>query len=123
MALSRTFQDSEGELSVFPFIDMCNHSSNPTAHFVVLTAERLLLRSGSAQLGVRGCRSDKPHVHLYSIRDIPAGGSVSLLYDERDVASKEDAEMWRLRYGFVPKAAASCKRESLDNQLVTALQL
>jgi hypothetical protein len=108
MALSRTFADEEGELTFLPLIDLCNHSSNPNVNVFVATSEilkvhRLTAIKGKGTFGVPGCRGhERPHAHLYAARDIAAGDELTLLYDERGTSSDEDAEMWRLRYGFVP---------------------
>jgi hypothetical protein len=129
MALSRGILDDEGELSVLPIIDMCNHSFNPSAHVTVVTSEKLQLwrlsQKAPARLGVRGSNELQPHAHLYAIEDIPAGGSVTLLYDERGTETDEDVEMWRLRYGFVPRRPERkqpATRAGLDAQLAGMLR-
>ncbi|RNF01921.1 uncharacterized protein Tco025E_08487 [Trypanosoma conorhini] len=98
MVLSRALCDDYGGLTLYPIIDFCLHSFTPNSLLCVMPAS-----SGRGNgVGLRWHSTDGPCAHLLTQRAIAAGESVTLLYSPRRVLSTEDAEYWKLRWGYVP---------------------
>ncbi|ESL07128.1 hypothetical protein TRSC58_05189 [Trypanosoma rangeli SC58] len=98
MVLSRALGDDFGGLTLYPIIDFCLHSFEPNSVVRVMPAE-----SGHGKgVGLRWHDTDVSCAHLVAQRDILAGESVTVMYSSRRVLSSEDAEYWKLRWGYVP---------------------
>ncbi|ESS68448.1 hypothetical protein TCDM_02844 [Trypanosoma cruzi Dm28c] len=98
MVLSRALSDDYGGLTLYPIIDFCLHSFEPNSAVCFTSAN-------SAQgkgVGLRWHDTDQFCAHLLTRRAISAGESVTLMYSPRRVVSTEDAEYWKLRWGYVP---------------------
>ncbi|EPY24760.1 hypothetical protein STCU_07018 [Strigomonas culicis] len=98
VVLARAIEDDQQGLSLFPFIDMCEHSFTPNASLHVATSEM-----ENRACGLRWIDHGVPHAHLRAIRDIRAGDTITRLYSPRRAATLVDAEHWLLRWGFVPQ--------------------
>ncbi|CAD2214853.1 hypothetical protein AGDE_05519 [Angomonas deanei] len=98
MALARSVGDDQGGLSLFPLIDLCEHSFTPNAFVkICLTPDQ------NKAVGLKWHDGEEPCVHLIAARDIRSGESITRLYSPRRVESQLDAEHWQLQFGFVPK--------------------
>ncbi|KEG15331.1 hypothetical protein DQ04_00111310 [Trypanosoma grayi] len=99
MVLSRALSDDQGGLALYPIIDFCLHSFEPN------TVVRLT-HPASAQhkeFGVGWHDTEQPCAHLVTRHAIEAGEALTLTYCPRRVFSTEDAEYWKLKWGFVPE--------------------
>lgn len=100
VVLARAIEDDQHGLSLFPFIDMCEHSFAPNASLKMCKSE-----AENRACGLRWIDHAAPHVHLCAVRDIKAGETITRLYSPRKVTAQVDAEYWLLRWGFVPSNA------------------
>ncbi|KAH9577383.1 SET domain [Trypanosoma melophagium] len=98
MTLSRAIYDDNGGLNLYPIIDFCLHSFEPNS-VIRITNPGNVKDKG---IGLKGHDEKQPCVHLFSTRTITAGEPITLLYSPRRVRITEDAEYWKLRWGYVP---------------------
>lgn len=104
MALARAFPDDNEGLSLYPIIDFCGHSSTPNAGLRVCGTPGANRRSG-----VKWHDHAVPCAHLVAQRPIAKGDEVTRLFSSRPVASREDAEFWQMRWGFVPEGGQAAR--------------
>ncbi|KAG8344358.1 hypothetical protein TRVL_04812 [Trypanosoma vivax] len=100
MALSRALPGRDGSLMMAPIIDFSLHNFDPNALLLVAQPHS---EKGREIVGVRWHDESRACVHLVARRAIAVGEPVSILYSPRGVTSVQDAEYWKMRWGFIPK--------------------
>ncbi|CBH10404.1 hypothetical protein, conserved [Trypanosoma brucei gambiense DAL972] len=98
MALARALRDDDGGLTMYPLIDFSLHDYEPNA-MIHLTHPEC---HSEGSIGGRWYDKTQPCAHLVARQTIPAGSAVTIAYSTRAAASQEDAEYWKMKWGFVP---------------------
>ncbi|KPA82449.1 putative mitochondrial hypothetical protein [Leptomonas pyrrhocoris] len=106
MALSRSMEDDDEGRTMYPIIDFCTHSFAPNAGVVVDGQE-----NAKVVRPVQWTETDGagPCVHLVTLRPLQTGERVTVRWHARPATTQEDAEFWRLRFGYVPSEGNNAK--------------
>ena len=119
---------STQEIALVPLMDFCRHSPDPSCHYCISVPSNKGRNYGQTHdsdpqhVGVKGWRCKRPSVHLVALRNLKRGDEVTLKYMDEGNDSQvhengkkdggkvmEGREIWKVRYGYIPRGASSTR--------------